>query len=664
MPEGYQLIREPDGRPLLSDILAVHAALLGDGRVLYFSGSQHDEKPLTVASARIFDPRFNVVQGANSPVTDDLFCCGHAFLPNGDLFVAGGTASYDVDAPPAHHIFGGAHHFVGISTTFVFRPASGTVVPRAPMAEGRWYPSCVALPFGDVFAISGHGGAGAGHHENTKFEIYRSSINHWTLPRDTIPPVLDHGNAQIYYPRLLLMPNGKLFCASAWESRDGKRTRMVDPYAGTLTTLSHIPGGRHCDHVYKGANFSAALLPLEPPHYNTRIFICGGKYPRIFDMQAPGRGWQVAGGEVAGRRPYDKRAYANAVLLPDGSVLVINGCESERGYPFSGGGTDRDAVHFAERYIPDAPYWPSNMRNGWERLSGSPDRIARVYHSVALLLPDGRVWIAGSNHDSGRNRSGRSVDHPGTDARELRMEYYSPPYMDSEATRPQIASTPADMQYGRSFRIVTPDAARVERVALLRAGSVTHAFDFDQRYIGLDIVHREPAAVVVTGPPHVNIAPDGVYMVFVIDRGNVPSVGRFVTLRNPVGPPPPAIIRAFTITESQSGDLDTGIDVRIGDRITVSANGEVYAGVWFTGTNTAWGWDGRTDDRKFPHHGTDDAHPYSLIGKIGSGSYFLVGEALDNFLAQRAGRLVLRINDDVPGNGNGSFTGNIAVHRG
>jgi hypothetical protein len=65
----------------------------------------------------------------------------------------------------------------------------------------------------------------------------------------------------------------------------------------------------------------------------------------------------------------------------------------------------------------------------------------------------------------------------------------------------------------------------------------------------------------------------------------------------------------------------------------VNASGEIFAGVWFTGNNGPWGWDWRADDPKFPHHGTDEAHPFSLIGKIGSGPYFLVGEALDNHVA-------------------------------
>jgi len=529
------------------------------------------------------------------------------------------------------------------------------------MADGRWYPSCVALPFNRVFAISGHGGAGSGYHENTRFEIYDASADFWTPPRETFPPIEDHGIAQIYYPRLHLLPDGNLFCSSAWQtSKDGKRTRLLDPNTGTVVALSKIPEGRHCDHVYKGANFSSALLPLEPPFYNARILICGGQYPRLFDMQTPGKGWAVAGGEVAGKRPYGKRAYATAVLLPDGSVLVVNGCRSERGYPLSGGGHDSEAVLFAERYVPDAPYWPPHQRDTWEQLSSST--IPRVYHSVALLLPDGRVWIAGSNHDSGRNRGGNSIDQPGTDARELRMELYSPPYMDS-ATRPQMGSAPATMDYGKKFTIGTPDAQGVSRVVLIRAGSVTHAFDFDQRYVQLEITSRTGTSVDVKGPPHVNVAPEGVYLVFLVDANNVPSVGRFVRLINPQAPQPAVASSIFTISEHQKGDLDTKIDVKVGDRLSITAEGEIYAGVWFTGNNGPGGWDDVTTDPKFPYTGRPDAHVYSLIAKVGSGPYFYVGTRLDRRPMTTAGRLFLRINDDLPRNGSGSFRGSITVNR-
>jgi hypothetical protein len=59
---------------------------------------------------------------------------------------------------------------------------------------------------------------------------------------------------------------------------------MLDPESGELVVLSKIPEGRHSDHVYTGANFSSVLLPLEPPHHPARVLVCGGQYPRLFDM--------------------------------------------------------------------------------------------------------------------------------------------------------------------------------------------------------------------------------------------------------------------------------------------------------------------------------------------------------------------------------------------
>jgi hypothetical protein len=82
---------------------------------------------------------------------------------------------------------------------------------------------------------------------------------------------------------------------------------------------------------------------------------------------------------------------------------------SERG-PFGflwaeAGGEDNDRIPAAERYRPDT--------NTWQVLSFPKyDPVPRVYHSVALLLPDGRVWIAGSNHDSQRNKGGVREDDP------------------------------------------------------------------------------------------------------------------------------------------------------------------------------------------------------------------------------------------------------------
>lgn len=175
--------------------------------------------------------------------------------------------------------------------------------------------------------------------------------------------------------------------------------------------------------VYARAAFASVMLPLKPPSYGVRILICGEQQARFFEPNNAHLGWRNAGSP----RPYPMRAYLNAILLPDATVLVVGGSMSERG-PFGPvgtetGGEDISRIPAAERYNPNT--------NTWEVLSfPTYDPIPRVYHSVALLLPDGRIWIAGSNHDSARNKGGVREDDPGKgDARELRMELYSPPYL-------------------------------------------------------------------------------------------------------------------------------------------------------------------------------------------------------------------------------------------
>ena len=188
------------------------------------------------------------------------------------------------------------------------------------------------------------------------------------------------------------------------------------------------------ENVYSRSAFASAMLPLKPPNYGVRILICGEKQAKFFEPNNEHLGWQNAGEE----RPYPMRAYLNAVLLPDATVLVVGGAMSERIPGIDGndfGGEDIYRIAAAERYHPDT--------RSWEVLSFPTEYepIARVYHSVALLLPDGRVWIAGSNHDGARNVHGTRADGKG-DARELRMELYSPPISSQRMPREPTFWTP------------------------------------------------------------------------------------------------------------------------------------------------------------------------------------------------------------------------------
>jgi hypothetical protein len=139
-------------------------------------------------------------------------------------------------------------------------------------------------------------------------------------------------------------------------------------------------------------------------------------------------------------------------------------------------------------------------------------RVQRTYHSTAVLLPDGRVLSAGSDFGPGQET----------------VEIYSPPYL-FRGSRPSIASAPPSVPYGESFRIETPEASEISRVALIRPGSTTHAVDFDQRYVDLTFAETS-GAVEAVAPSSPAAAPPGYYMLFILDEAGVPSVAEFVHL--------------------------------------------------------------------------------------------------------------------------------------
>ena len=88
--------------------------------------------------------------------------------------------------------------------------------------------------------------------------------------------------------------------------------------------------------------------------------------------------------------------------------------------------------------------------------------VTRMYHSVALLLPDGRVVTAGGNP-----KQGTHVEWDHDPNEEMKIEIYSPPYL-FKGPRPTITSAPSTVQYGASTFVATPDAAGIASVSLVQ----------------------------------------------------------------------------------------------------------------------------------------------------------------------------------------------------
>jgi Galactose oxidase-like, Early set domain len=471
-----------------AEILAVHAALLRTGKVLYFSGSEHDKKQhkkKKIDHTRLWDPATGNVETVGSPL-HDLFCCGHSFLNDGKLLAAGGTQKY-------------GKKYKGLRNSTIFDPGFGLgqnpwITASMMHTErgkttggGRWYPTLVTLADGQVLTVSGYPEKGDTRPKNIMVEIFNPSPQ----PLGTYVDKGDQPDLPKGYPRIHLLPDGQVYCSS---EMNGKSMKW-NPATNAKTDLPG-PGVE-----YDTFATTSVLLPLLPQNAHApRVLVIGASQPLIIDLSGGNPTWQNAGTRQLPGLPARKNL--NAVLLPDATVLVVGGSETK---------LDADAVLAAELY---------NPANGqWSVLANSA--VPRLYHSVALLLPDGRVWTAGSNFNC----------DIGVKNRELRLEIYSPPYL-FQGPRPTITSAPATVsaQPATTFIINTPQANDISSVCILRCGSVTHAFDADQRYVGLAIQSHTATTVTVAAPPNKNVATPGFYLLFVVNGDDVPSIGKFIRI--------------------------------------------------------------------------------------------------------------------------------------
>jgi hypothetical protein len=456
----------------------VHVALLSNGRVLVVAGSGNCPPslsgcpsgapygPSNGSGALLLDPVSGQIISQFS-VSWDMFCNGVVVLPDGRPFINGGTLQYD----PFH----------GELRSAVFDPATNTFTNVQSMAHGRWYPTVTTLGDGRVMTFSGLDEAG---NTNSTVEIYKASSG-WSgpYPASWTPPL---------YPRLHLLPNGNVFYAGA-----STNSRLFNPSNQSWTNVAST------NYANWRTYGTSVLLPLTTANnYDPRVLILGGGNPatattELIDLGATTPAWNW------GPDMSQPRIEMSATILPNGKVLATGGSLNDE--------DTTTASLNADLYDPATNTFSSAGANSY----------ARLYHSVSLLLPDGTVWLAGGNPQRGTY--------------EQNMEIYQPAYLfttDStgniiSATRPVISSSPTSVSYGGSFTVQTPDAANIVSVALIRNGAATHAFDMDQRFVGLSFTAGS-GALTVTAPPNGNIAPPGYYMLFLVDSSGVPSVAKFV----------------------------------------------------------------------------------------------------------------------------------------
>lgn len=507
-----------------TEVIAIHAALLPTsehGDILCF-GDWTNPGPTT--HTRLYHVASKTIESfavAKLPSTN-AFCGGQAFLADGRLLVAGGTKAWpeDPDAmiPEKLH----EHHYNGERACWMYLPRGkrwervedlNFQPGSTSRGGGRWYPTLVTLENGEVFAAGGHPATGYpdtseedtynGRHNNNTPERYSPTADEWALITTDI--TAPNGVENDSYPRFHLLPNGLLFSDTAGK---GGAHRIFDPFAGEWTgpnvDVSSLPG-----YYSRGSSGTSVLLPLQPPAYKPRVLVCNGSGAKAFRIDVDGSPKWEATSDRTGSAAGKQRDHGCAVLLPTGQVFVSGGVT-----PSGQENVANTPVLEPELYTPGIDWATGEFsaEEKWETI-GEPATVGRGYHSVALLLPDGRVWTAGSTELFAEQ--------------EKRIEIFSPSYPGS---RPSIADAPPSIGYAQQFTVTVGSGQTIARVALIRCGSITHALDSDQRYVGLTFT-QSGTKLTVNSPPNPAIAPPGNYMLWVVKANGAPcQLARFVRL--------------------------------------------------------------------------------------------------------------------------------------
>jgi hypothetical protein len=510
--------------PFQPGVVGVHAALLHTNEVLFWSyedPGESDNIPRAAGEWSLLNLATGQQVIRKRTIDRNQFCAGQCLLGDGRLLVVGGER----------------HSLVNHKSVSLYFPEDRSWLRLPELRVGRWYPT-VATTGEDIgIAVGGDdapeqwGSPELDYHvANPTAEYVRAdgrTTGPYRFDAGLIPAVAPDGASSVPYPFVFVLPGGRLFVHFHEQSRIlnlaaldfASAEQLAEP--GALRTSPH--------------QGTAVLLPLRPtdaPPYRARVMLIGGAFPgpdpmlgrntcAILDVEATPRQWKAAG------HMNHPRYMPDAVLLPDGTVLAVNGSAQGKIKP----------VYEAEIYDPATDKWTELA------LMKTP----RLYHSTALLLPDARVLSAGTD---------RVWNDPPFKKAYTQLEVFSPPYL-FRGARPVIRLAPEEVFHDVTFEVAADQVASIRSAVFIRNGSCTHSFNSDQRYVELRIARRletkrwrtwtrkpfigpfpqffKAEGLELQAPP-ASVAPPGYYMLFLLSDKGVPSVAEFVCLRRPLRP--------------------------------------------------------------------------------------------------------------------------------
>jgi hypothetical protein len=502
LPEALGAVEAPSVKgqwqnPFDLPNVGIHAHVMPNGKVLFWGRRiKPGEGDLDVHECTPFlwDPVSKSTTGTPQPTLKDgtkvnLFCSGHTFLPDGRLLVMGG------------HFKDG----YGLNQATIYDYRTNTWTPTALMGGSddfrRWYPTAVTLSDGTVLVMSGS--TTDGGKINDEIQIWNNG--NWRSIVNFVGPPL--------YPRMHLGPDGRVFM-----SGPNALSQFLDTKNGGNWTPSATRANGNRDYAP-----SVMYSDINNLEGGKVIYIGGGnnqgtKAPtnavEIIDLKEMSPTWRPTEPMKFPRRQH------NAVLLPDGTVLVTGGTRGGGG-PNNGFNdlTPGQPVHEAELWDPTTGKW----------IELAAEAVDRCYHSTTVLLPDATVLSAGGGEYRPDDRNPNNPKDSHRDA-----QIFFPPYL-FQGPRPDILTSPDEVTYGETFEVGTSKPEEIAHVSWIRLPSITHSFDQNQR-INFLASSIEQQKLTVTAPPNSNVCPPGHYMLFLLNKAKVPSVAKIIKISDPLVP--------------------------------------------------------------------------------------------------------------------------------
>ncbi|OED44199.1 hypothetical protein AB833_02250 [Chromatiales bacterium (ex Bugula neritina AB1)] len=448
-------------------LIAIHSIVTPEGKVLSFGSTLEGEQGAHF-HYDLWDPEIGTSPQSHQTLDNtlgvDSFCSAGVVIPdNGNVLMPGGDSRFGRSVNSGH------------ADVPIFNSTTAALSRAKNMSFARWYPTATTLPDGDILLTGGIDGA---RKQSETPEIYSSLTDEWR----SLPGI----NTSAYgymYPRQWVAADGRVFGAN------GKKLYYLNTSGqGSLTAVGSLP------NVAVGSG-------------STAVMYAPGKI-----LQAGGWGKQGFGAvliDINGGTPVVRTAesmseprvvWANSLVLPDGTVLVL-------------GGTAKD--HDASVAALGSELWDPETES-WTQLSRS--QLPRLYHSTSVLLKDGTVLLAGGG------APGPLINR--------NAEIFSPPYLydanGSLKSRPEIITAPTFAAYGQTVKVHSSSAI-IERVTLVKSSAVTHSWNMEQRFLELSFTNNNGVLDVVL-PANANLATPGYYQLYVLDDRGTPSVARVLKM--------------------------------------------------------------------------------------------------------------------------------------